>query len=124
MRIRITIGEDVRVGASLWDTPTGRKIHAALPLDKEGSTWGEEIYFSVPVDLPLEGDAREVLEEGELGYWPDMPAFCLFYGPTPASRGDEIRAAGPVNVFGRMDKVPGGLRSCSGVVRVRVEREP
>ena len=65
------------------------------------STWGDEIYFSIPVDMPLE-NPKDVVFEGDLGYWPPGRAFCIFFGPTPVSQGDEIRPASPVNVFGRV----------------------
>ena len=65
------------------------------------NTWGEEIYFSIPVDVGLE-NAKAVVSEGDLGYWPPGNAFCIFFGLTPASQGDEIRPASPVNVFGKI----------------------
>ena len=61
-----------------------------------------EIYYSIPAAAELEDDAREVLEPGELGYWPPGSAFCIFFGATPISRGDECRAASKVNVFGKV----------------------
>lgn len=81
MEITIKIGEDIQLRALLKNTETARRMAEALPLQGKGSTWGKEIYFSTSVDAPLEEDAREVLEEGELGYWPDLQAFCIFYGP-------------------------------------------
>ena len=88
--------------AVLHDNATADAIWAALPLSGRGNRWGEEIYFDIPVQLPQADDARDVLEAGELGYWPVGSAFCIFWGPTPASAGDEIRAYNPVNVFGRL----------------------
>lgn len=86
--------------AVIYDTPTGRLIGRALPLKGHANRWGEEIYFSIPVKAQLEPGASEVVSRGDLGYWPTGSAFCIFFGPTPVSRGDEIRAASPVNVFG------------------------
>ena len=100
--IKITAGE-VQVEAELNDSPTAKSIAAALPIKAKGRRWGGEIYFSIPVAAELEPDGRDVLEEGELGYWPSGNAFCMFFGPTPASQGDEIRAASAVNIIGKME---------------------
>ena len=71
-------------------------------MEGKGNLWGEEIYFSIPVKVAQEKGAREVVSAGELGYWPTGHAFCIFFGPTPASRGDEIRAASAVNIIGKV----------------------
>ncbi|HUT31351.1 MAG TPA: cyclophilin-like fold protein [Sedimentisphaerales bacterium] len=110
-RIMITAGE-VKVEAELNDGPTAKMVAEALPIKARGSRWGEEIYFEIPVEADLESDARDVVEAGELGYWPSGNAFCIFFGPTPASRGDEIRAASAVNIIG---KVKGDLSQLPGV---------
>jgi hypothetical protein len=99
-RIRIKAGA-VEVTAELNDSGTAQKIWDVLPITERGNRWGEEIYFSIPVNLDAE-DAREVVAAGDLGYWPPGTAFCIFFGPTPMSRGEEIRPASPVNVFGRV----------------------
>lgn len=99
--IKITAGPVV-VEAQLNDSPTAQAIAEALPISESAQRWGEEIYFAIPVEASLEPDAREVVELGELGYWPTGSAFCLFFGRTPASQGDEIRAASPVNIIGTM----------------------
>ena len=93
--------EDLKVDASLNDSKTGQKIWDALPIEGRVNTWGDEIYFSIPVDVGLE-NAKAVVSEGDLGYWPPGNAFCIFFGLTPASQGDEIRPASPVNVFGKI----------------------
>ena len=94
-----------RVEAKLYDTPTGRAIYDALPIQRNVNRWGDEIYFGLPVKVPLEDDARAEVSVGDLGYWPNMPAFCIFFGATPVSKGTEPVAASPVNVFGRLVKV-------------------
>ena len=99
--IQISSGS-VSVYANLATTPTADAIWNALPITSEVNTWGDEIYFSVPVTLELEQDAAEVVECGDLGYWPSGSAFCIFFGPTPVSRKGEIRPASAVNVFGRI----------------------
>ena len=100
---------------------TARAIWDALPLEAKASTWGDEIYFSIPVDVDAE-DPREVVEMGDLGYWPPGGAFCIFFGPTPASRGDEIRPASPVNVFGRVEGDPRVFKGVASGDLVRLER--
>jgi hypothetical protein len=97
--IKITAGQ-IQVAAELNDSPTAKSIVDALPIKAKGSRWGGEIYFSVPVKAELEADSRDVLEAGELGYWPTGCAFCIFFGSTPASRANEIRAESAVNIIG------------------------
>jgi len=99
-QIRITAGP-VSVIAHLDDNPTADAIWEALPIQGRANTWGDEIYFEVPVFVEPSGEAREAVAVGELGYWPPGHAFCIFFGRTPASRNDEPRAASAVNVFGR-----------------------
>jgi hypothetical protein len=99
--ITITAGT-VELCATLAASPTADAIWNALPITSTVQTWGDEIYFGVPIRAGLDATAREVVEKGDLGYWPSGPAFCIFFGPTPASRGEEIRPASAVNVFGRV----------------------
>jgi len=99
-RIEIVAGE-VAAEAELNETETAEAIWDALPIEGAANTWGDEIYFSIPLTLELE-DGQEVVQLGELGYWPPGRAFCIFFGPTPASEGDEIRPASAVNIFGRI----------------------
>jgi hypothetical protein len=91
-----------QVEAEIFDTPTGRAVYDALPVKRNVITWGREIYFELPVTVELEEGARAEASVGDLGYWPNMPAFCIFFGPTPVSTGDRPRAASPVNLFGRL----------------------
>lgn len=98
--ITITAGK-ITATATLDAGRTADAIWNALPLEARASTWGDEIYFSIPVTCDPESP-REVVEMGDLGYWPPGSAFCIFFGPTPASRDREIRPASPVNVFGRI----------------------
>ena len=120
MKIRITAG-DVQQTATLDDTRTAQQIWDALPFDVSGSRWGDEIYFSIPVDCGTER-GQPTVEAGDLGYWEPGSAFCIFWGPTPASRGDEIRPANPVTVFGRLDGDPKAFDGFRSGTRVRVER--
>jgi hypothetical protein len=119
-RIRITAGA-VSVEAELDDSKTATAIWAALPLSIPGETWGDEVYFGIPVKAAPEAP-RETVEMGDLGYWPPGSAFCIFFGPTPASRGKEIRPASPVNVFGRIAGDPTVFRKVRAGTTVKVER--
>ena len=119
--IRITAGE-VLVEGELNDSATAQQIAAALPIRQRGQRWGLEIYFSIPVKAELEPDAREVVEVGELGYWPPGNAFCIFFGPTPASVGDEIRAASPVNIIGKLNGNLSALSEVANGAEVLIER--
>ena len=119
-RIKITAG-DVTVGVELNDSDTADMVWAALPIEATASTWGDEVYFRTPVEAE-EQDAREVVDLGDVGYWPQGQALCLFFGPTPASRGDEIRPASPVNVLGTMDGDPSVLKRVLDGDHVVVER--
>ena len=108
--------------AELDDSVTGKAIYGALPIRAKGRRWGGEIYFSIGVSCELERDSREVLEEGELGYWPTGTAFCIFFGPTPASGGDEIRAASAVNIVGRIKGDLSGLWDVPDGAEVCIEK--
>lgn len=99
-RIEIVAGE-ITAEAELDQSETAEAIWDALPIEGTANTWGDEIYFSIPLTLELE-DGQEVVQLGELGYWPPGRAFCIFFGPTPASEGDEIRPASAVTIFGRI----------------------
>ena len=100
-KIEIIAG-DIKVEAELNDSKTAEKIWELLPIEGRVNTWGEEIYFSIGEKMELEKEASEVVAIGDLAYWPPGQAFCIFFGKTPASCGDEIRAASPVNVFGKV----------------------
>ena len=99
--ITITAGS-VTMEAELNDSPTARMIWEALPITGRAKIWGDEIYFEIPVRVEQSPDACADVGVGELGYWPVGRAFCIFFGPTPASTGDQPRAASPVNVVGRV----------------------
>nr|MBC7245805.1 hypothetical protein [Chloroflexota bacterium] len=118
-QIRIRAGS-IEVIAELNDTHTADAIWAALPFSAAGNTWGDEIYFSIPVKLQEE-NAQAVVSLGDLGYWPPGHAFCIFFGPTPVSKGQEIRPASPVNVFGRVIGDPTVLRKVRDGETVTVE---
>ncbi|MDH5781578.1 MAG: cyclophilin-like fold protein [Dehalococcoidia bacterium] len=99
-KIRIRTGL-VEAVAELNNTKTAQAIWELLPIKARVNLWGEEIYFSIPLSLELEA-GQELVSIGDLGYWPEGNAFCIFFGPTLISRGDEIRPASPVTVFGKV----------------------
>ena len=117
--IRITAGA-VSAAAELNDSKTAAAIAAALPIEAKADTWGDEIYFDI--GLSLRGESpKEVVALGDLGYWPPGQAFCIFFGPTPMSRGDEIRPASAVNVVGRVTGDPRVFARVRSGTRVRIE---
>ncbi len=119
--IRITAGR-VSAEASLNDSATATRIWEALPIEGRAHTWGEEIYFSIPVEAAQEKDAREIVAVGELGYWPPGSAFCIFFGRTPASTDDRPRAASAVNILGRIRGDATVFKAVASGTRVRLER--
>jgi len=121
-KIRISAGA-VTALAALDDSDKANAIWGALPLKARGNRWGDEIYFGIPVQVGAADDARDVLESGELGFWPPGNAFCIFWGLTPASQGSEIRAASPVNVFGRLEGEPSVFDSVPSGAEIKLERE-
>jgi len=99
--IVISSGELI-LQAELNESPTAQEIWKKLPLEGRANTWGDEIYFEVPVVMDQEPDARAEVEVGEFGYWPVGRAFCIFFGPTPVSTDERPRAYSPVNVIGQV----------------------
>jgi hypothetical protein len=121
-QIVITAG-DVTLRAELDDNPTARLVWDALPIDGRANVWGDEIYFGIPVEADLEPDARAEVTVGELAYWPAGRAFCIFFGPTPASTGEEPMAASPVNILGRVLGDATRLRGVGQGASVRIIRD-
>ena len=120
-KIRIKAGK-VEVSAELNTTKTAQAIWDALPITGRGNRWGEEIYFSIPLSLEPE-NAHEVVTMGDLGYWPPGTAFCIFFGPTPMSQGQEIRPASAVNVFGKVTGDAKVLKQVASGTEITIERE-
>ena len=108
--------------AELNDTQTAEFIWQALPIKGTVQTWGDEVYFAIPLTLAQE-NAQDVVKVGDLGYWAPGKAFCIFFGPTPASRGKEIRPASPVNVFGRVTGDATVFKRVEASTEIALERD-
>ena len=119
-RITIKVG-DLTLDAELNDSKTAQQVWDALPFEGNAQTWGEEIYFRIPVGADPE-DPKPVVNIGDIGYWPVGNAFCIFYGKTPASSEDDIVPASPVNIIGRVTSEIGVLKEITKPGRVRVEK--
>ena len=122
-RIIIRSGS-VLAEAELNETETAKRIYEALPIRSTANRWGDEVYFTIPVKCPPENQ-HEVVNFGDLGYWVPGSGFCIFFGPTPASRSpDEIRPASPVNLFGKIVGDPTVFRSVQDGDEITVEQAP
>lgn len=119
-KIRITAGK-VTAEAVFAENQTAAAIWEKLPIQGRALTWGEEIYFPIPLQLPEE-NPQEIVEKGDLGYWPPGQAFCIFFGPTPISQEKEIRPASPVNIIGRILENPQTFTAVQEGEEVKIER--
>lgn len=113
----------IEVRAELNQSRTAAALLSILPLKAKASTWGDEVYFDVPLHAAIE-NGKQVVEMGDVAYWPDGPSLCLFFGPTPASRGDEIRPASAVTVVGRIVGDPKALKSVRPGAAITVSLSP
>ena len=120
-KINISV-ENLSIEAEMFETPTAQKMIEALPLEGSVNVWGEEIYFNIKLQFELESDAGEDVAVGALAYWPAGPAFCIFFGPTPVSTGDQPRAYSPVNVFGRVSGDSGQFKTVSNGAVIKITR--
>ena len=120
-RLIITAGA-VALRVALRPTPTAEAIYAAAPFAAKARTWGDEVYFDTPVEVPLEAEARDVVTAGELAFWTEGNAIAIGFGRTPVSRGDEIRLASPTNVWGDTEDDVKRLAAVKPGAPIRVER--
>jgi hypothetical protein len=120
-RIRIKAGKTEAI-AELNDTATAQAIWEALPIKGRANLWGDEIYFTIPVSVDLEA-GQELVEVGDLGYWPPGKALCIFFGPTPMSEGEKPRPASPVTVFGKIIGDATVFKHVASGAEVIIERE-
>lgn len=120
-KLKLTIGTVV-LEAELKDTTTADALLRAAPFDSTANTWGDEVYFSTPVSVGEEPEARTIMQPGELAFWPPGNAIAIGFGPTPASRGNEIRLASPCNVWGAALGDVKQLKAIRPGTKIRVER--
>ena len=114
--------ENLRMEAILAEGSSADIFWNTLPITGRANTWGDEIYFNVNLQMPLDDDASDLVESGDIAFWPPGGAFCIFFGPTPASLDDEVRAASAVNVLGKIDGDEREFRSVPSGEEVRLEQ--
>jgi len=119
-KLRMTIGS-VSITAELFETPTADALYNSAPFSSSAQTWGDEVYFSTPVQADLEADAKAVVEAGELAFWVEGDSIAIGFGPTPISEGDEIRLAAPTNIWGRAVEDVRDLRNVASGASITVE---
>jgi len=121
MKIKIKTSK-IGLEAELYNNITAKKISKLLPIKATAQIWGHEIYFEIPLHVKLDDSAKEVVELGDLGFWPSGDCFCIFFGKTPASKGFEIRPASAVNVFGKVKGDLEVLKAVEDGEEIRVEK--
>jgi len=120
-KLKMIIGS-VKLEAELFDTPTADAIYAKLPFTSTASTWGDEVYFSTPVHVRKEADAKDVVEAGELAFWVEGDSIAIGFGPTPVSRGKEIRLVTRTNIWGKALGPVTPLRQVKDGYPIKVEK--
>lgn len=120
-QIVIKIG-DKEIRAELFNTPTGKLISNILPITAKFNTWGDEIYFEIPVDAPLDETQTDEVKLGDIGYWPEGNAFCIFFGKTPISTEDKILPASKVNIVGRLIDNPTVFRALKSYKEISIHK--
>ena len=120
-RIKITI-KDIILHAELYDTKTARAISDVLPIETSPEEWGDEFYFEIPVEMPLDESATAKVKVGDIGYWPPGNALAIFFGPTPISKGFEPVPASDVNIVGKITGDATLLSKAKGARTIKIER--
>ncbi len=119
-KIKIIV-KDLALDAELFDTKTARAVANALPIETSPEEWGDEFYFEIPVEMPLDETATTRVRVGDIGYWPPGNALAIFFGPTPISRGSEPVPASDVNLVGRITGDAALLKRVKGASKIRIE---
>jgi hypothetical protein len=117
--VKIIVG-DLSLEAEFFDTPCAQAIVVAMPLEGRPNEWGDEFYFEVPVEMPLDETATVRVKAGDIGYWPPGNALAIFFGPTPMSSGPDPVPASEVNLVGRISGDAALLRGCRGAKLIRL----
>jgi len=119
--ITITLKE-ITIKAELFDTPCAKAITNVLPIEARSNEWGDEFYFTIPVEMPLDETATKEVKAGDIGYWPPGNALAIFFGPTPLSSGIDPVPASEVNLVGRITDDATILRKAKGAVKIRIDK--
>lgn len=114
------IVRDIILDAELFDTACAKAIADSLPIETEPNEWGDEFYFEIPVDMPLDETATRTVKVGDIGYWPPGKALAIFFGPTPMSKGAEPVPASEVNLVGRITGDANLLIRARGAAKIRI----
>jgi len=122
MRLIKIITKNINITAELNDSNIAKSIWDSLPIEGDAQRWGDEIYFEIPVKEKLDTQARRDMEVGEIAYWPPGKAFCIFFGPTPVSKGNQPRAASNVNPVGKIMGDATLFRSVKDGEKIRLEK--
>ena len=117
--IRIQV-DDIEVYGTLSGSDTAKSVLSVLPLSSSFNTWGDEIYFPIPIEMDIT-DGQEIVSDGDIAYWPPGHALCIFYGQTPASKEGEIRAASEVSVIGAIQGDSQVLKAANKRATISVE---
>ena len=115
--------KDLVIEAELNESKTSALIMKILPIESDVNTWGDEVYFTIPVTADLDETAKEFVEVGDLGYWPTGKAFCIFFGPTPIIRGGKIKPASSVNIVGKVVGDAKVFKKLKDGDEIRIEKE-
>jgi hypothetical protein len=121
MKLRIEAGK-VALTIELFDTPTAKAVLEATPFESHAQTWGEEVYFSTPVSVKLEADAKQVVEPGTVCFWTEGNALALPWGRTPISTDERPKLASRCNVLGRLEGEPGALAKIRAGEKITVSK--
>jgi len=121
IQIKITV-KNVELKAELFDSECAKAIANALPIDTGFNIWGDEFYFEIPVEKPLDETATIDVKIGDIGYWPPGNALCIFFGPTPISKGTDPVPASEVNIVGRINEDASLLKNVKDSKTISIER--